>query len=84
MILLLLYVQQGSHVTRWPGSYVLQWRYHSSPSSASSLPRVDDVLAPLQVSSHKCRVMYYTEVLDSRDFRSVSSLCDGAVSGFDG
>uniref|UniRef100_A0A6Q2YMC2 SEC14 like lipid binding 1 n=1 Tax=Esox lucius TaxID=8010 RepID=A0A6Q2YMC2_ESOLU len=54
---------QGSHVTRWPGFYILQWRFHSSPAcSASSLPRVDDVLASLQVSSHKCKVMFYTEV----------------------
>lgn len=32
---------------------------------------MDDVLATLQVSSHKCKVMYYTEVLGSEDFRSV-------------
>lgn len=35
------------------------------------MPRVDDVLASLQVSSHKCKIMYYTEVLASCDFRSV-------------
>lgn len=64
---------QGSHVTRWPGFYILQWRLYSSPScTSSSRPRVDDVLASLQVSSHKCRVMYFTEVLLSTDFRSVS------------
>ncbi|XP_059369412.1 SEC14-like protein 1 [Carassius carassius] len=64
---------QGSHVTRWPGFYILQWRLYSSPScTSSSRPRVDDVLASLQVSSHKCRVMYFTEVLRSTDFRSVS------------
>lgn len=40
--------------------------------SATNLPRVDDVLATLQVSSHKCKVMYYTEVLGSEDFRLVS------------
>ncbi len=63
---------QGSHVTRWPGFYVLQWRLYSSPScTSSSRPRVDDVLASLQVSSHKCKVMYFTEVLHSTDFRSV-------------
>lgn len=65
-------LQQGSHVTRWPGFYILQWRFHNSPAcSASSLPRVDDVLASLQVPSHKCKIMYYTEVLASHDFRSV-------------
>ena len=40
--------------------------------SATNLPRVDDVLATLQVSSHKCKVMYYTEVLGSEDFRFVN------------
>uniref|UniRef100_A0A8C8LZ78 SEC14-like 1 n=1 Tax=Oncorhynchus tshawytscha TaxID=74940 RepID=A0A8C8LZ78_ONCTS len=61
---------QGSHVTRWPGFYILQWKFHTMPGSASTnLPRVDDVLASLQVSSHKCKVMYYTEVIGSEDFR---------------
>lgn len=61
---------QGSHVTRWPGFYILQWKFHSMPACATtSLPRVDDVLASLQVSSHKCKVMYYTEVIGSEDFR---------------
>uniref|UniRef100_A0A7N8XVW9 SEC14-like protein 1 n=1 Tax=Mastacembelus armatus TaxID=205130 RepID=A0A7N8XVW9_9TELE len=66
---------QGSHITRWPGFYILQWKFHNMPScSATNLPRVDDVLATLQVSSHKCKVMYYTEVLGSEDFRLVSTL----------
>uniref|UniRef100_A0A667XF01 SEC14 like lipid binding 1 n=1 Tax=Myripristis murdjan TaxID=586833 RepID=A0A667XF01_9TELE len=64
---------QGSHITRWPGFYILQWKFHSMPAcSATNLPRVDDVLATLQVSSHKCKVMYYTEVLGSEDFRLVA------------
>lgn len=68
---------QGSHITRWPGFYILQWKFHNMPAcSATNLPRVDDVLATLQVSSHKCKVMYYTEVLGSEDFRSVTlSVC---------
>lgn len=37
--------------------------------ATTNLPRVDDVLASLQVSSHKCKVMYYTEVIGSEDFR---------------
>lgn len=66
---------QGSHITRWPGFYILQWKFHSMPAcSATNLPRVDDVLATLQVSSHKCKVMYYTEVLGSEDFRLVTTL----------
>ncbi|KAM3865074.1 SEC14-like protein 1 [Diretmus argenteus] len=66
---------QGSHITRWPGFYILQWKFHSMPAcSATNLPRMDDVLATLQVSSHKCKVMYYTEVLGSEDFRT--ACCD--------
>uniref|UniRef100_A0A3B3BIN8 SEC14 like lipid binding 1 n=1 Tax=Oryzias melastigma TaxID=30732 RepID=A0A3B3BIN8_ORYME len=66
---------QGSHITRWPGFYILQWKFHSMPAcSATNLPRVDDVLATLQMSTHKCKVMYYTEVLGSEDFRT--ACCD--------
>ncbi|XP_030206804.1 SEC14-like protein 1 isoform X2 [Gadus morhua] len=74
---------QGSHVTRWPGFYILQWRFHSMPAcAATSLPRVDDVLASLQVSSHKCKVMYYTEVLGSEDFRGSMTSLESSHSGF--
>lgn len=74
---------QGSHITRWPGFYILQWRFHSSTAcAASSLPRVDDVLASLQVSSHKCKIMYYTEVLASHDFRGSMSSLESYQSGF--
>nr|XP_020453562.1 SEC14-like protein 1 [Monopterus albus] len=74
---------QGSHITRWPGFYILQWRFHSSPvCTTSSLPRVDDMLASLQVSSHKCKVMYYTEVLASHDFRGSMTSLESCHSGF--
>nr|XP_061837561.1 SEC14-like protein 1 [Nerophis lumbriciformis] len=74
---------QGSHVARWPGYYILQWRFPSSLSpSSSSLPSVDDMLASLQVSPHKCKIMYYTEVLASQDIRgSLTSLASNH-SGF--
>ncbi|XP_028674882.1 SEC14-like protein 1 [Erpetoichthys calabaricus] len=74
---------QGSHVTRWPGFYILQWKFHSMPACATtSLPRVDDVLATLQVSSHKCKVMLYTEVLASEDFRGSMTSLESSHSGF--
>ncbi|XP_077690236.1 SEC14-like protein 1 isoform X3 [Eretmochelys imbricata] len=74
---------QGSHVTRWPGFYILQWKFHSMPACATTnLPRVDDVLASLQVSSHKCKVMYYTEVLGSEDFRGSMTSLESSHSGF--
>uniref|UniRef100_A0A670YGX1 SEC14 like lipid binding 5 n=1 Tax=Pseudonaja textilis TaxID=8673 RepID=A0A670YGX1_PSETE len=59
---------QGSHVTRWPGFYILQWKMHSPiPCTGTSLSRVDDVLATLQVSNHKCKILYYYEVLASKE-----------------
>uniref|UniRef100_A0A8D2J875 SEC14 like lipid binding 5 n=1 Tax=Varanus komodoensis TaxID=61221 RepID=A0A8D2J875_VARKO len=65
---------QGSHVTRWPGFYILQWKMHSpTPCAGTSLPRVDDVLATLQVSNHKCKIMYYYEVLDEAGVGEFSS-----------
>uniref|UniRef100_A0A8V5GNI2 Uncharacterized protein n=1 Tax=Melopsittacus undulatus TaxID=13146 RepID=A0A8V5GNI2_MELUD len=68
---------QGSHVTRWPGFYILQWKMHGPPPcAATSLPRVDDVLASLQVSSHKCKLIYYYEVLASKDFSSDSCITE--------
>ncbi|XP_029433137.1 SEC14-like protein 5 [Rhinatrema bivittatum] len=74
---------QGSHVTRWPGFYILQWKVHSPSScSSSSLARVDDVLASLQGSSHKCKLMYYFEVLASEDFRGSMSSLESCNSGF--
>ncbi|XP_061702301.1 SEC14-like protein 1 isoform X3 [Syngnathoides biaculeatus] len=74
---------QGSHITRWPGCYILQWCFHSSPAaSASSLSYVDDVLASLQVSSHKCKIMYYTEVLASQDIRGSLTSLESSNSGF--
>uniref|UniRef100_A0A8D2M361 SEC14 like lipid binding 5 n=1 Tax=Zonotrichia albicollis TaxID=44394 RepID=A0A8D2M361_ZONAL len=74
---------QGSHVTRWPGFYILQWRMHGPlPCSSSSLPRVDDVLASLQGSSHKCKLIYYYEVLASKDFRGSMSSLESCTSGF--
>ncbi|XP_062875011.1 SEC14-like protein 1 isoform X2 [Trichomycterus rosablanca] len=63
---------QGSHVTRWTGFYILQWCFHSSASSLTSL----------QVSTHKCRVMYYTEVLRSDDFRGSMTSLESSHSGF--
>ncbi|XP_043567427.1 SEC14-like protein 5 isoform X1 [Chiloscyllium plagiosum] len=73
---------QGSHVTRWPGFYILQWKMHSPWSGSSNLPRVDDVLASLQVSSHKCKIMFYTEVLASEDFRGSMTSLESCHSGF--
>uniref|UniRef100_A0A8D2DMN3 SEC14 like lipid binding 5 n=1 Tax=Sciurus vulgaris TaxID=55149 RepID=A0A8D2DMN3_SCIVU len=74
---------QGSHVTRWPGVYLLQWQMHSPPSSvACSLPGVDDVLTALHSPGPKCRLLYYCEVLASQDFRGSMSSLESCTSGF--
>ncbi|XP_031417349.1 SEC14-like protein 1 isoform X3 [Clupea harengus] len=80
---------QGSHVTRWPGFYILQWRFHgaggaggAAACSGSSLARVDDMLASLQGAPHRCRILYYTEVLQSQDFRGSMSSLESSHSGF--
>ncbi|XP_012599220.2 SEC14-like protein 5 [Microcebus murinus] len=74
---------QGSHVTRWPGVYLLQWQMHSPPSSvACSLPGVDDVLTALHSPGPKCKLLYYFEVLASEDFRGSRSSLESCTSGF--
>uniref|UniRef100_A0A2K6R6V5 CRAL-TRIO domain-containing protein n=1 Tax=Rhinopithecus roxellana TaxID=61622 RepID=A0A2K6R6V5_RHIRO len=69
---------QGSHVTSWPGLYIL----HMPTYTASSLPQVDDVLASLQISSHNCKVMYYTKVIGSEGFRGSMTSLESSHSGF--
>ncbi|CAN0316300.1 unnamed protein product [Lampetra fluviatilis] len=74
---------QGSHVARWPGRYVLQWRLAGVGAGGGSLPRVDDVIASLQLpGTHKGKVMYYTEVLASHDFRGSMTSLESCQSGF--
>ncbi|NP_001404580.1 SEC14-like protein 5 isoform 3 [Mus musculus] len=74
---------QGSHVTQWPGIYLLQWQIHSSPESvACSLPGVDDVLTALHSPGPKCKLLYYCEVLASEDFRGSMSSLESCASRF--
>ncbi|XP_036053579.1 SEC14-like protein 5 [Onychomys torridus] len=74
---------QGSHVTQWPGIYLLQWQIHSpSESVACSLPGVDDVLTALHSPGPKCKLLYYCEVLASEDFRGSMSSLESCTSRF--
>lgn len=54
---------QGSHYCSRVGYYILQWRIPEPPPNQS----FDFLLA-----THKCKVMYYHELLDSLDFRCVN------------
>ena len=53
---------QGSHVTSQSGSYILQWRYFDSAKTSFDI-----------LSTHKSKVMYYTELLPSEQFKLVST-----------
>uniref|UniRef100_A0A1I7WWZ2 PRELI/MSF1 domain-containing protein n=1 Tax=Heterorhabditis bacteriophora TaxID=37862 RepID=A0A1I7WWZ2_HETBA len=48
---------QGSHFCSRSGTYILQWRI---PEHTSTFD--------FSIGSHKCKLMYYHEVLDSADF----------------
>uniref|UniRef100_A0A8B9GY73 SEC14 like lipid binding 5 n=1 Tax=Astyanax mexicanus TaxID=7994 RepID=A0A8B9GY73_ASTMX len=68
---------QGSHITRWPGLYILQWRASGpAPSNAN------DVIPSLTSSTHTCKLMYYTELLASYDFRGSMTSLESCHSGF--
>ncbi|KAI5933206.1 SEC14-like protein 5 [Manis javanica] len=74
---------QGSHVTRWPGVYLLQWQMHRLPGSvACSLPGMEDVLTALHSPGPRCKLLYYYEVLASEDFRGSMSSLESCTSGF--
>ncbi|XP_049760355.1 SEC14-like protein 5 [Elephas maximus indicus] len=74
---------QGSHVTRWPGVYLLRWQMHGGPGSmACSLPGMDDVLITLHSPGPKCKLLYYYEVLASEDFRGSMSSLESCTSSF--
>lgn len=51
-------------MTRWPGTYLLQWQMHSAPVNV-----VEDVLTALHSPGPRCKLLYYYEVLASEDFR---------------
>ncbi|XP_045141983.1 SEC14-like protein 5 [Echinops telfairi] len=74
---------QGSHVTRWPGIYLLQWQLHGAPGTvACNLPGVDDVLTALHSPGPRCKLLYYYEVLASESFRGSMSSLESCTSGF--
>ncbi|XP_006190113.2 SEC14-like protein 5 [Camelus ferus] len=74
---------QGSHVTRWPGVYLLQWQMHSPPGHAAcSLPGMEDVLTALHSPGPRCKLLYYYEVLASEDFRGSMSSLESCTSRF--
>ncbi|XP_052266424.1 SEC14-like protein 5 isoform X3 [Dreissena polymorpha] len=63
---------QGSHVASTPGSYILQWKHFDSSKASFEF----------SLSTHKSKVMYYTELLPSEVFRGSMSSLQSSTSGF--
>jgi hypothetical protein len=59
---------QGSHFCKVSGTYIMQWRH----AEHGNVPHQS---FDFSLSHHKCKLMYYKEVLNSEEFRgSVASL----------
>ncbi|KIH48601.1 hypothetical protein ANCDUO_21328, partial [Ancylostoma duodenale] len=52
---------QGSHFCSRSGTYILQWRI-------PEIPGQHNTTFDFSIGSHKCKLMYYYELLDSADF----------------
>ncbi|XP_060065339.1 SEC14-like protein 1 [Ylistrum balloti] len=63
---------QGSHVTSQVGSYILQWKYFDAGKAVFDFP----------LATHKSKVMYYTEVLESAAFRGSMTSLQSSHSAF--
>ncbi|VDL74672.1 unnamed protein product [Nippostrongylus brasiliensis] len=66
---------QGSHFCSRSGTYILQWRIPEIPGQHNSA-------FDFSIGSHKCKLMYYHELLDSADFRLRLSGIVGVMSQF--
>ena len=56
---------QGTHICTQPGVFILQWKYSSQAMASRGAPRI----------LHRTKIMYYYEVLPSREFRYVPVSC---------
>eukprot|EP00092_Neocalanus_flemingeri_P014563 GFUD01015712.1.p1 GENE.GFUD01015712.1~~GFUD01015712.1.p1 ORF type:complete len:748 (+),score=196.06 GFUD01015712.1:565-2808(+) len=70
---------QGSHVTQYVGTYILQWSHFDRGALSGQSPDMWDNLTHPQ---HKAKVMYYCEVLNSLDYRGSMTSLQSAHSGF--
>jgi len=70
---------QGSHVTQYVGTYILQWSHFDRGTLTGQSPDMWDNLTHPQ---HKAKVMYYCEVLNSLDYRGSMTSLQSTHSGF--
>jgi len=62
---------QGSHICQQPGVFILQWKFVNSSQSRQTLK-----------IQNKTKIMYYHEILPSKDFKGSMSSMSSSVSGF--
>merc|ERR1719431_1659418 len=65
---------QGTHICQQPGLYLLEWKYLNPVQQKA-------VQIPLKFHN-KTKIMYYQELLPSRDFRGSMSSMSSSQSGF--
>jgi len=70
---------QGSHVTQYVGTYILQWSHFDRGALSGQSPDMWDNLTHPQ---HKAKVMFYCEVLNSLDYRGSMTSLQSTHSGF--
>jgi len=63
---------QGSHICQQPGIYILQWKFANSASKIGTSLRIQP----------KTKVMFYHEILPSKDFKGSISSISSSTSGF--
>lgn len=69
---------QGSHVTTFVGTYILQWSYFERIKGDSSGDRWDEMPHP----KHKAKVMFYYETLNSLDYKGSMTSLQSIQSAF--
>jgi len=69
---------QGSHVTTFVGTYILQWSYFERIKGDSSSDRWDEMTHP----KHKAKVMFYYETLNSLDYKGSMTSLQSIQSAF--
>merc|ERR1739848_264945 len=72
---------QGSHVTSNEGIYVLQWKYYDKLAHTHLSP-LDSLTNAAHTHTHKAKVMYYYETLNSIDYKGSMTSLQSCQSGF--
>eukprot|EP00794_Sanderia_malayensis_P008919 gene8919-9871_t len=63
---------QGTHICTQSGVFILQWKYSSQTTTSRGAPKI----------LHKTKIMFYYEILPSREFKGSMSSLESSHSGF--